>query len=77
MSTRLIQKLLQEIETTFTPLLNRECLALAAHMLCTQPQRAVSEVALCSGFNDISHFNHLFRRQYGSTPTAYRAVGTD
>jgi len=53
MSTRLIQKLLQEIETTFTALLNRECLALAAHMLCTQPQRAVSEVALCSGFNDI------------------------
>jgi len=32
----------------------------------------VLEVALCSGFNEISHFNRLFRRVTGLTPRAYR-----
>jgi len=32
----------------------------------------VLEVALCSGFNEISHFNRLFRRRTGRTPGQYR-----
>jgi len=32
----------------------------------------VLEVAMCSGFNEISHFNRLFRRSMGLTPGAYR-----
>jgi AraC-like DNA-binding protein len=32
----------------------------------------VLEVALSSGFNEISHFNRLFRRRTGSTPSQYR-----
>lgn len=32
----------------------------------------VLEVALCSGFNEISHFNRLFRRRAGLTPGQYR-----
>ena len=32
----------------------------------------VLEVALCSGFNEISHFNRLFRRSTGFAPRAYR-----
>jgi len=32
----------------------------------------VLEVALCSGFNEISHFNRLFRRRTGLTPGQYR-----
>ncbi len=33
----------------------------------------VSEVALQSGFNDISHFNSCFRRQFGQSPMRWRA----
>jgi AraC-like DNA-binding protein len=32
----------------------------------------VLEVALCSGFNEISHFNRLFRQRQGATPGQYR-----
>ena len=32
----------------------------------------ILEVALCSGFNEISHFNRLFRRSTGLAPRAYR-----
>ncbi|MDD5350380.1 MAG: AraC family transcriptional regulator [Chthoniobacteraceae bacterium] len=32
----------------------------------------VLEVALCSGFNEISHFDRLFRRSTGAAPSAYR-----
>jgi AraC family transcriptional regulator, positive regulator of tynA and feaB len=74
MSTRLVQKLLQELETTFTAQLNRERLALATQMLSAQPQDPVSHVAFSAGFNDVSHFNHLFRREHGVSPTAWRAA---
>jgi AraC-like DNA-binding protein len=32
----------------------------------------ILEVALCSGFNEISHFNRIFRRRAGFTPGQYR-----
>ncbi len=72
MSTRLVQKLLHETQTSFTTELNRERLALAAQLLSVQRNAAVSEVAYGAGFNDVSHFNHLFKRHHGVTPTQYR-----
>ena len=33
----------------------------------------VCEVALQAGFNDISHFNACFRRQFGQSPMRWRA----
>ena len=32
----------------------------------------ISDIAGRSGFNDISHFNHCFRRRFGASPTEYR-----
>jgi AraC-like DNA-binding protein len=32
----------------------------------------VSDAAYAAGFNDLSHFNRLFRRKFGLTPTAAR-----
>jgi AraC-like DNA-binding protein len=37
--------------------------------------RRISDVALESGFSDLSHFNRLFRSRYGNTPSAIRAGG--
>lgn len=45
--------------------------AAAARLVATQAP--VSEVALQSGFNDISHFNACFRRQFGQSPMRWRA----
>ncbi len=45
-----------------------------AAMLGLRDGRAkVLEVALDSGFNDLSYFNRTFRKLVGLTPTAYRA----
>jgi len=35
----------------------------------------ITEVALDAGFNDISHFNHLFRRAFAMSPGEWRRLG--
>ena len=36
-------------------------------------RRPVLDIALDSGFGDLSTFNHRFRATFGATPTQYRA----
>jgi AraC-like DNA-binding protein len=36
----------------------------------------ILEVALCSGFSEISHFNRIFRRRVGCAPNQYRRKGS-
>jgi AraC-like DNA-binding protein len=43
----------------------------AAMRLVSEPSR-VLDVALDSGFGDVSNFNHAFRREFGVSPKAYR-----
>jgi AraC-like DNA-binding protein len=35
-------------------------------------ERRIGEIALESGFGDLSHFNRAFRRRFGMTPSAMR-----
>jgi AraC-like DNA-binding protein len=44
----------------------------AAVRLATNDARVV-DVALQSGFRDVSNFNHAFRAEFGTTPRAHRA----
>lgn len=39
--------------------------------------RAIAEIALDSGFNDVSYFNRRFREAFGSTPSARRAAALE
>jgi transcriptional regulator GlxA family with amidase domain len=32
-------------------------------------RRSVTSIAFDAGFSDVSHFNRMFRRRYGATPT--------
>jgi len=43
----------------------------AAVRLATEPAKVI-DVALSSGFGDVSNFNKAFRAEFGLTPTAYR-----
>jgi YesN/AraC family two-component response regulator len=44
-----------------------------AKALLADPHVSVTEVAYAVGFNDLSHFDHTFRRMVGCSPTGYRA----
>ena len=43
----------------------------AATRLATRPER-ILDIALASGFGDLSNFNHAFRAEFGVSPRAYR-----
>lgn len=45
----------------------------AAIRLAVRPER-ILEIALASGFDDLSNFNHAFRAEFGVSPRVYRRV---
>jgi AraC-like DNA-binding protein len=73
-SPRSIRLLFADDETTFTDFVLRQRLA-RVHRMLVDPRFAdhtISAIAFESGFGDLSHFNHAFRRQYGATPSDVR-----
>ncbi|MCH7226384.1 helix-turn-helix domain-containing protein [Haloferula sp. A504] len=50
----------------------RTRLAHAARLLREDPQRPVTDIAFAVGFNSSQHFATRFRRQFGTTPGAFR-----
>lgn len=44
----------------------------AAHVLHL-PGKSIADIAFECGFDSVSHFDKVFKKQYGKTPTAYRA----
>jgi AraC-like DNA-binding protein len=73
-SSRSIRKLFSSAQTTFTDFVLEQRLARVHRALC-DPRfagRTISSIAFENGFGDISYFNTVFRRRYGSTPTAVR-----
>ncbi len=59
---------------TFSEFCNDLKLADAEKMLLTS-DKSVTEVALDSGFGDVSYFINMFRKKYGATPLRYRKKG--
>lgn len=56
---------------TFTEYLNRRRIEKAKNYLLN-PNLRVSEIAYESGFQSLTHFNRMFRKIVGESPTAYR-----
>lgn len=71
---RYIQLLFEREGTSFSEFVLERRLAQVARLLQDprQRDRRISELAYRCGFNDLSHFNHSFRRRYGMTPTDMR-----
>lgn len=70
-SPRYLQRILEASGTSFSDRLNELRLQKVLELL-TVPHvrpRRILDVALSSGFSDISHFNRLFRARFGETPT--------
>lgn len=71
-SERQVQRMLQELKTSFTEFVREERLQVADRHLRRMEKVSISEIAHLSGFNDISHFNYQFKRRFGVTPTDRR-----
>lgn len=56
----------------FTDYLSRVRVEKAKNLLLN-PNMRISEVAFAAGFQSLSHFNRVFRRIAGESPTSYRA----
>ena len=77
LTPRQMQRLFARQGTTFSGLLAQARME-RAHAMLTSPlyhQRRVLEIALDSGFDDISAFSRAFRRHYGMTPSDAREHG--
>lgn len=73
-TARYLQKLLHDTGTSFTERVLELRLQRARGLLASRQHDGlkISDIAGRSGFNDISHFNHCFRRRFGASPTEYR-----
>jgi AraC-like DNA-binding protein len=71
---RYIQMLFEGEGTTFSQFVLGERLAHARCMLLDPrcAHQSIGAIAYASGFGDLSHFNHAFRRRYGATPSEVR-----
>jgi AraC-like DNA-binding protein len=78
MSRRYVQKLLEGTGKSFTEHLAR-CRLERAFAMLTDPHHlhlAIINIAFAVGFGDVSHFNRMFRRRFGETPSGVRAAST-
>jgi AraC-like DNA-binding protein len=71
-SQRYLHRVFESAGMTFGECVRSKRLELCAAELSRTPDRPISAIALSSGFNDVSHFNHCFRKRFGSSPREYR-----
>ncbi|RUW99658.1 AraC family transcriptional regulator [Mesorhizobium sp. M8A.F.Ca.ET.059.01.1.1] len=73
LSVRYVHDLLQETGMSFSERVLELRLQSAHRMLSHKhSDMRVSDIALTSGFSDVSYFNRCFRRRFGYTPTSAR-----
>ena len=73
---RYVHKLFEREGTTFSAYL-LACRLEFAHRMLTDRRmftRSITSIAFDAGFSDLSHFNRMFRRRYGATPTEVRGA---
>jgi transcriptional regulator GlxA family with amidase domain len=76
--TSSVHKLMERTERSFGEWLLDERLHRCVRMLQdpTQTRRKISDIAWTCGFNDLSHFNNVFRSRLGTTPPDQRRRAT-
>jgi AraC-like DNA-binding protein len=74
LSRRYIQRLLEETGKSFTDHLVERRLDRSYAMLTDRRylHLRIIDIAFAAGFSDVSHFNRIFRRRFGDTPSGVR-----
>jgi AraC family L-rhamnose operon regulatory protein RhaS len=70
--THFIHQTKQIVNETPAQYLTRCRLEVAASILRSQPNRNITDIALCCGFGSSQYFATQFRRQFACTPREYR-----
>ena len=65
-----------ELGLTFTGYVNTLRLTEAARLLKDRHGTPIAEIAYSVGYTNISHFNKLFKEEYGCTPGVFRTLAT-
>lgn len=74
-SSRSLQRLFEQTGETFSAFVVRERLAKAYEALSRgQGSRSIADIALDSGFGDVSYFNRRFRALYHASPSEIRSA---
>jgi AraC-like DNA-binding protein len=74
LSERQVARLFRRtLGTSFSAYVTQLRIERAKKLLATSA-RSVTEIGLETGWQSLSHFNTVFRRRVGATPSAYRAV---
>ena len=73
-SPRYLQRLIETTGSTFSERLSELRLQRALTLLtdARQSRKRIAEIALRSGFSDVSYFNRIFRKRFGETPRGMR-----
>lgn len=72
---RVTEEVRKQLNTTFKGYLNDLRLHEAARLL-EESSRQITEIALAVGFNNVSHFNRLFKEKFRMSPREYRSLKT-
>lgn len=74
LSPRYINELFNEESTSLMRFLTKQRLILSRQLLASElyRQSSITELALKSGFNNMSHFSRLFHQTYGVSPREFR-----
>jgi len=73
-SERYVQRVFETSGSTFTQYVTEQRLEIVYKTLrhATSAKEPISAIAYDCGFSDVSHFNRLFRRRFGCTPSDAR-----
>lgn len=74
-STRTLQRQLSAVGRTFSDLI-LEIRAQEARRLLRDSDLNVTAIGYVCGFSDSSHFSHVFKRRFGTTPGSWRVAAT-
>ena len=74
LSAKLVQRLFERADMTFTGFVLEQRLLLARRLLSSLESRQdkIGAIAYAVGFGDLSYFNRTYRRRFGMTPSEWR-----
>ncbi|SMF16005.1 AraC-type DNA-binding protein [Alteromonadaceae bacterium Bs31] len=70
--TKINEILKDELGVTFSSYLNKLRTTEAARLLREEPDAIVSEIAFSVGYKNVTHFNKVFKSEYGCSPRTFK-----